>query len=90
MTRAIRLLQVGDFAGSVRMHPLAGPVLLAGGLALLSMVQTTLATGSPLEFYERPTGRAALVLVAVAYAAAIGLWGMRWLGLFGGPVPVGP
>jgi hypothetical protein len=90
MTRAIRLLQAGDFAGSVRMHPLAGPVLLAGGLALLSMVRTTLATGSPLEFYRRPTGRAAMVLFAVAYAAAIGLWGVRWLGLFGGPVPVGP
>jgi hypothetical protein len=54
------------------------------------MVRTTLATGSPLEFYRRPTGRVAMVLLAAAYAAAIGLWGMRWLGLFGGPVLVGP
>jgi hypothetical protein len=90
MTRAIRLLQAGDFVGSVRMHPLAAPVLVAGGLALLSMVRTTLTTGSPLEFYKRPAGRAAMVLLAVTYAAAIGLWGLRWLGLFGGPVPVGP
>jgi hypothetical protein len=90
MTRAVLLLQEGDFAGSVRMHPLALPVLLAVGLALLSMVRTTLATGSPLEFYKRPMGRAALALFAVVYAAALGLWVMRWLGLFGGPVPVDP
>jgi hypothetical protein len=54
------------------------------------MVQTTLATGSPLEFYKRPMGRAALALGAVTYVAAIALWAMRWLGLFGGPVSVPP
>jgi hypothetical protein len=70
------------------MHPLAVPALLAVGLLVLSMVRTTLGTGSPLEFYRRPLGRGALVLAAVVYSAAVGLWGMRWLGLFGGPVPV--
>jgi hypothetical protein len=90
MTRALRLFREGDFAGSVRTHPLAMPVLLAVGLAVLSMVRTTFATGSPLEFYKRPLGRAALALFAVAYVGALGLWGMRWLGLFGGPVSVGP
>ena len=46
--------------------------------------------GTPLEFYARRTGRAAIALAVVAYAAAIALWGLRWFGLFGGPVPVGP
>ncbi len=90
MTRAIRLLQAGDLSGSLRMHPLALPVLLAVGLLVSSTVWTTLESGTPLAFYARRTGRAAIALAVVAYAAAIALWGLRWFGFFGGPVAVGP
>jgi hypothetical protein len=90
MTRAIRLLQAGDVPASLRMHPLAVPVLIASALIAFSTVWTTLEVGTPLDFYRRRTGRAGLVLAVVAYVAMVLLWGFRWLGFFGGPVAVGP
>jgi hypothetical protein len=90
MTRAIRLIQAGDVEASLRMHPLALPVVIAGALVAVSTVWTTLEIGTPFEFYRRRTGRAALALAAVVYAATLVLWALRWLGYFGGPVPVGP
>jgi hypothetical protein len=88
MTRAIHLLQTGDVAGSLRMHPLALPVLVAVGLVALSTAWTTVDTGSPIPFYRSRLGRAALVLAIAVYAAALLLWIARWFGFFGGPVPV--
>jgi hypothetical protein len=90
MTRAIRLLRAGDVEASLRMHPLALPVVIAGMLLAVSTVWTTLEVGTPFDFYRRRTGRAALALAVLVYAATIVLWGLRWFGLFGGPVPVGP
>jgi hypothetical protein len=89
MTRAFRLLHAGDVAGSLHMHPLALPVALVGVLVALSTIGTTLQAGSPVEFYRRPLGRVSLALAVVVYAAAIVVWGLRWFGFFGGPVPVG-
>ena len=88
MTRAFRLLQAGDLAGSLRMHPLALPVALVGALVALSTIGTTFQAGTPLEFYRRPLGRISIALAVVVYGAAIVVWGLRWLGFFGGPVPV--
>jgi hypothetical protein len=90
MTRAIRLLQAGNVPASLRMHPLALPVLAASALVVVSTVLTTLEVGTPLGFYRGRLGRTALTLAVVVYVAMIALWGVRWLGFFGGPVPVGP
>ncbi len=88
MTRALHLLAEGDVQASLRMHPLAVPVLTAGALFVVSTVWTTFATGSPVTVYQRGAGRAAIGLLAVVYVAAIALWILRWFGFFGGPVPV--
>jgi len=63
-------------------------VLVAGSLFVASTVWTTFATGSPATVYASRIGRLAIGLLAVVYVAAILLWALRWLGFFGGPVPV--
>jgi hypothetical protein len=88
MTRAIRLLAAGNVAASLRMHPLAVPVLVAGMLLILSTIWATLVTGEPWSLHRTRFGRVALGFAAVAYVLAAGLWISRWFGLFGGPVPV--
>jgi 4-hydroxy-3-methylbut-2-en-1-yl diphosphate synthase IspG/GcpE len=87
MTRAMVLLVTGHVAASLRMNALALPVALASaGLVVAA-------------FGERPAGtadgarsgsrfRAAIAAMTVAYGAAVVLWALRWLGMFGGPVPV--
>ncbi len=87
MTRAVTLLLAGDWRGSLHMHPLALPVIAAGATFALATVWTTYVHGWPMVHKSR-LGRVALVALAVAYAASIVLWGLRWLGCFGGPVSV--
>ena len=87
MTRAVTLLLAGDWRGSLHMHPLALPVIAAGAAFALATVWTTYVYGWPMVHKSR-LGRAALVALAVAYAASILLWILRWLGYFGGPVSV--
>jgi hypothetical protein len=88
VTRALELLAVGQVGASVRMHPLAIPMLLAIALLVVSTVWATASLGSPVRVHRSRLARAALVLVAVVYAAAFVLWVLRWLGYLGGPVPV--
>jgi Protein of unknown function (DUF2752) len=88
MTRAVRLLLDGQVTASLRLHPLAVPVLLVGTLFMGATVWTTLAEGSPLHIHETRLGKATLVAMVVVYGAALVLWVLRWFGLFGGPVPV--
>jgi hypothetical protein len=88
MTRAIHLLEAGNVPASLRMHPLALPVVVAGALIALSTLWTTLEVGTPFAFYQRRLGRAAIALAIVVYAATFALWCLRWLGFFGGPVVV--
>jgi hypothetical protein len=88
MTRAIRLLAEGKVGASLRMHPLAVPVLIAGSLLVLSSVWATLAVGSPMRLHRSWFGQAAIAAAIVVYAAAFVLWILRFLGHFGGPVPV--
>ncbi len=86
MTRALRLLAHGQTAESLRMHPLALPVLVAGSLLMLASVWAAVVTGMPFYLHKVRFGRAALAFAVLAYALATGLWAMRWLGYFGGPV----
>jgi hypothetical protein len=88
MTRAVRLMAAGHVGASLRMHPLALPVLAMVGLFLVSSVWTTLTLGTPLAVHKGKLGRAALAGLVVVYAAALLLWVLRWFGMFGGPVPV--
>jgi Protein of unknown function (DUF2752) len=87
MTRAVTLLLAGDWRASLRMHPLAVPVLAAGATFALATVWATYVHGWPMIHKSR-LGRAALAGLAVAYGASIILWLLRWLGCFGGPVSV--
>jgi ABC-type glycerol-3-phosphate transport system permease component len=87
MTRAVDLMLLGQGRASLHMHPLAVPMLLAGGAFALSTVWTTYVFGLPLVHRSR-LGRAALGALAVVYVASFVLWGLRFAGWFGGPVPV--
>jgi hypothetical protein len=88
MTRALRFLLAGDVVASLRMHPLAVPVLAVGLLFMGATVWTTLVLGSPIQVYKTRVGKWTLAAMVVVYGAAIVLWGLRWFGFFGGPVPV--
>jgi hypothetical protein len=86
-TRALALLARGDWGASLRLQPLAVPMLGAAGLVVLATVRTTLRSGAPRLEGSR-LGRWAVGVAASVYGAAVLLWGLRWLGLFGGPVAV--
>jgi hypothetical protein len=88
MTRALRLLASGQLDASLRMHPLAVPMLIAGALLAASTVATTVTLGSPVRMLRTRFGQVAVVVAIVVYGAALGLWTLRWFGYFGGPVPV--
>jgi hypothetical protein len=89
MSRAIALLASGRLRASLEMNALAVPVL-AGLLALVTVATvTTYRVGTPFAVHRSRLGRAALAGLGVAYAAAVGLWALRWFGWFGGPVAVG-
>jgi hypothetical protein len=88
MTRAIRLLLRGDVAGSLRMHPLAVPVLLVGVMIATASVWSTGSMGSPVRAMQSRVSRVALWVAVAVYAATIALWALRWAGWFGGPVSV--
>jgi hypothetical protein len=88
MTRAGRLLLGGDLAGSFEMHPLLVPAV-AGTLSLAAAtVWATWRDGTPLHVWRSRVGRGALLGFFVVGVAEIALWGARFLGLLGGPVPV--
>ncbi|HEY8041572.1 MAG TPA: DUF2752 domain-containing protein [Polyangiaceae bacterium] len=88
MTRAIHLLQAGQLDASLRLQPLAVPVLAVGLLFIFSTVWTTLRLGTPLHVHKSRLARVTLGIAAVVYGAAFALWMLRWFGYFGGPVPV--
>ena len=87
MTRAVQLLLLGDWRASLHMHPLAVPMLFAGGAFALSTVWTTYARGAPM-IHDSRFGRVAIGVLAVTYVASMVLWVLRWAGYFGGPVAV--
>ena len=88
LTRAMHLLLEGRIDASLRMHPLAIPLVAAVAALALSTVTAALTRGSPFDLTRTVHGRAALVFLALAYGASLGLWVLRFCGAFGGPVPV--
>jgi hypothetical protein len=88
MTRAMKLLSAGQLAASLRMHPLALPVVVAWVLFVSSTVYASWALGTPVSFYKGRFGRVAIAAITGVYGAVVVLWLLRWLGYFGGPVPV--
>jgi hypothetical protein len=87
MTRAVDLLLAGQWRASLQMHPLAVPMLVAGGVFAASTIWTTYQCGWPLV-HKSALGKTALALLALTYLASIALWVFRSFGYFGGPVPV--
>jgi Kef-type K+ transport system membrane component KefB len=88
MTRAIRLLAAGHVDASIRMHPLAVPVLAVGALMVVSSLASTLSLGSPFRMHRSRLGQATVAIAIVVHGAVFVLWGLRWLGYLGGPVLV--
>ncbi len=89
MTRAILLLASGRLEASLRMNALAVPALVAGLTLTAAALQGARSGGGPAAPTPRtPLAQAAITGSIVVYAAAVLLWGLRWFGLFGGPVPV--
>jgi hypothetical protein len=87
MTRAMVLLVTGHVAASLRMNAFAAPVALASAaLALAALDEAP--TGKAGGAQSRSRLRAALAAATITYGAAVALWALRWLGMFGGPVPV--
>jgi len=89
MTRAITLLAAGRVGASLRMNALAAPAFLAAFALAVATIASARRLGTPLAVHTTRPGRAAIAGAAVVYAAAVALWGLRWLGWFGGPVAVG-
>jgi hypothetical protein len=85
--RATLALFAGDLGAAVHAHPLA-PVLsplILGGLAYNAAVYVRRGRWGAAEGLQ---GRALTAVVAVLFALLIGVWLARFLGFFGGPVPV--
>jgi len=89
MTRAIALLAAGRLDASVRMNALAVPLLAAGAALAAATLVAAYRLGTPFEVHATRLGRAAIAGVAVAYAASVVLWALRWFDWFGGPVVTG-
>ena len=83
MTRALVLLARGHVEASLQMNALAVPSLVVGALVAVAVLQPASRAGA-----GRRLTRVAITSGIVVYAAALLLWGLRWFGLFGGPVPV--
>jgi hypothetical protein len=88
MTRAARLLGVGDVVGSLRMHPLMVPAVLATALLAFATVRLAYEEGSLMGLWSNRLARVSLLGFAGVYGAVVVLWVLRFVGLFGGPVPV--
>jgi hypothetical protein len=88
LTRATMLMLHGDVGASLRMHPLAVPILLCWGVVAVATLLATWREGVPWLFHRSRVGKLAVVITGVAYVALFALWALRERGLFGGPVPV--
>lgn len=88
MTRAVYLMRDGDIGASLRMHPLAFPEIGVAAFFVAVTLWLTWREGSPFQLWGARLGRWALLAVAATHVASALLWAFRWIGLFGGPVPV--
>ncbi len=70
------------------MHPLVVPAVAATGLLAVATVRLMWKQGSLVGLWKDPLGRRSVMVFAGVYAAVLALWFLRFVGLFGGPVPV--
>jgi hypothetical protein len=88
LTRATLALFRGDVAAALKFHPLVFVLTpLVVGLTLNSAYQYVRGP-RPTENPGLVTSRAASLAAAVLLVGMLGVWGARFLGYFGGPVPV--
>jgi hypothetical protein len=88
LTRATLALFRGDVATALHFHPLVFVLTpLVVGLTLNSAYEYV---RGPRQLAQRElvTSRATSWLAAVLLVGMLGVWGARFLGYFGGPVPV--
>jgi hypothetical protein len=85
MTRAARLALHGDFSGATHMHPLWMIVLPALVIAFVIEVAGAVRTGA---WGAASTSLWAKRITPVIVALLVVVWLARFLGAFGGPVPV--
>lgn len=87
MTRATLALLRGDIAGAVRFHPLVFVTLPT--LALFFGINTLkyLRTGR-WGYVDGQMGKGFGIAAGLMVTLSIGVWVARFLGAFGGPVPV--
>jgi hypothetical protein len=90
MTRAIHLMERGEIAASLRMHPLALPALAINVVFAIATVWLTLRQGSPLLVWKWRPGRRIILAAAAIYACVVLLWIARQAGFLGGPVAITP
>ncbi len=88
LTRAARMLAHGDFAGSLHMHALALPQILASGLVVLATTWAAYRTGTPTDLMTEPLGRLAAKAFLAAQALLLLYYLARAFGAFGGLPPV--
>lgn len=88
MTRAVWRLVAGDVHGSLAMHPLAIPAVVATALVALAMVRVTFLHGTPATMASDRLSRVAVVAFAAVQCASVLVWIARLFGAFGGPVAV--
>ncbi len=86
-TRSSLALLRGDLVGA-RLNPLAPPLLLLLGAFAARLVFVAARDGHTRRFDEGPLVRRLVVALLVTFGLAVALWGARFFGWFGGPVPV--
>jgi len=89
LTRATLALAHGDVQTALALHPLVfvlAPIFLwAMGSAVYGFVRGTQARRAPNPWFA---SRAATALATVLLVLTLGVWGARFFGYLGGPVPV--
>jgi Protein of unknown function (DUF2752) len=89
MTRASLCMLRGDFATAMRFHPLS-PVLFPVATAVLAANSFAYVRTGHWGYVESFRYKRAIMLFTISMVAiVIAVWAMRFLGYFGGPVPVG-
>jgi len=88
MQRAAHLFLHGDFAASLAMNPLTIPIALSALAVAAATVGVTLKRGTPISLLEHRAARLALIAFVAFEALSVVVWALRFVGFFGGPVPV--
>ncbi len=87
-TRAVRAVLSFDFAAALRFNPAAPVVVACIGVIALEGLWLVVRDGNAGQLAAKGPGKWAVRVLVVAVAAEFVIWGLRFFGLFGGPVPV--